>query len=230
MMTDELLSAAAQAALERHVARVTRDYDPTQPHCFSLTFERKIQKLRRRANHLTLYRAAHQAAAVVLVLLVSGSAWLTVDVQARSTLFGWIKELYETHVVYRFSGDTSGLDSSTTPDCYELNWIPDGYVKSRETDTGERVTTVYKNEDGQLLKFYYIYEPGETDIFVVTDGGEVKKTLVGDFAADLIVFPDSSAGNAILWTDDYDHVFYISGFVSENDLLNMAVSLTQKNF
>lgn len=229
MITDELLCTAARAAQAEHVAQVTRDYDPEQLHRFSLEFERKIQKLRRRANHLTLYRAAQQAAAVVLVLLVSRSAWLTVDVQARSALVGWIKELYETHVVYRFSGDTSDLDSSTPQNCYELNWIPDGYVKSRETDTGERVTTVYKNEDGQLLKFYYIYEPGKTDFFVVTDGGEVKKTLVGDFAADLIVFPDASAGNAILWTDDHDHVFYISGFVSEDDLLNMAVSLTQKN-
>ena len=127
MITDEMLREAARESLEDYVNSLERDYDPAHPHQFSKEFEKKIERLKRRANHPVFYKTMQRVASVVLAILIGGGAWLTVDVEARAAFFGWVKEVYETFFVYRFSGDA---DMSTKTSNYEPNWIPDGYTKS----------------------------------------------------------------------------------------------------
>ena len=225
MITDEMLREAARESLEDYVNSLERDYDPAQPHQFSKEFEKKIERLKRRANHPVFYKTMQRVASVVLAILIGGGAWLTVDVEARAAFFGWVKEVYETFFVYRFSGDA---DMSTKTSNYEPNWIPDGYSKSRETDTGSRITIFYHNDAGQTLRIHYVYDPDETNIFVDAVDGEIEKVSVGEYSADLILIEDPAVANGLMWTDINNCAFYISAFLDEADLIKVANSIYEK--
>ena len=73
---------------------------------------------------------------------------------------------------------------------YEFTWLPNGYVKLYEKDTGSRITRLYKNEAGQMLQFNYVYDPNETDIYVIAPTATVDDAVVNGYAADFIKIED----------------------------------------
>lgn len=225
MIKEELLREAAAKASEALAAYYERDYDPDEPLEPPPEFEKKIVRLKRRAKHPVFYKTMHRVASIALAILIAGSAWITVDAEARAAFFGWIKETYESFFVYRFSDD---IDVSVETDRYEPSWIPEGYEKSRESDLGGKVTIVYKNREGQLLRFHYIYDLGTTSAFVDAEDGTIKKCMIGDYDADLIVFDDVNTSNNILWIDRDNVAFHISAFLNEDDLIRVAKSVYKK--
>lgn len=80
-------------------------------------------------------------AAILLVMLISGSAWLMLDVKARAEFFGWIKWLYNSsYFAYKY--ETAEPPSEPTVR-YELPSIPDGYtlfLKKKTTAWLQRYT------------------------------------------------------------------------------------------
>lgn len=225
MITEEMLREAAEKAGEALTAYYERDYDPNEPLEIPPEFEKKIERLKRRAKHPVFYKTMHRVASIALAILITGSAWITVDAEARAAFFGWVKETYETFFVYRFSDD---INVSVEADRYEPSWIPEGYEKSRESDFGGKITIVYKNQEGQLLRFHYIYEFGTTGAFVDAEGGTIKKCKVGNYDADLILFDDIDISNNILWIDKNNIAFHISAFLSEDELIKVANSVYTK--
>lgn len=51
MITEEMLCAAAARSCEIYVSYLERGYTPENQHEFSLQFEKKIKKLKRKADH-----------------------------------------------------------------------------------------------------------------------------------------------------------------------------------
>ena len=62
MITEEMLRAAAAGAWERYYARLTAEYAPGRPFPVSEGFEKKIRRLKRRADHPVLYRTVRRIA------------------------------------------------------------------------------------------------------------------------------------------------------------------------
>lgn len=112
---------------------------------------------------------------------------------------------------------------------YEPNWLPAGYSRSRETDTGSRITIFYHNDAGQTLRVHYIYDPDETNIFVDAADGIIKKVPVGEYSADLVLIEDPSVTNNLMWIDKDNCAFCISAFLNEADLIKVANSIYEKN-
>ena len=222
MITDEMLREAAKESLEDYVNSLERDYDPEHPHQFSEEFKKKIKRLKRKADHPFLFRTLQRVASVALAVLISGSAWLAVDIEARAAFFGWIKEVYEVFFVYRFADD---VDIQNESGNYEPTWVPDGYSKAHETDTGSRLTILYTNDDGLMLKFNYIYAPNEANIFVIASDATVKNVIVNGYAADFIIPGDKGTANVLMWTDADNCAFHISAFLEEEDLVKLAESI-----
>ena len=106
MITEEMLREAAEKASEALAAYYERDYDPDKPLEIPSEFEKKIERLKRRAKHPVFYKTMHRVASIVLVILITGSAWITVDAEARAAVVGWVKEIYETYFVFRHDGIT----------------------------------------------------------------------------------------------------------------------------
>lgn len=60
MITEEMLCAAAARSCEIYVSYLERGYTPENQHEFSLQFEKKIKKLKRKADHPVFY-SRHEA-------------------------------------------------------------------------------------------------------------------------------------------------------------------------
>ena len=74
-------------------------------HDFSPAFEKKMQKLIRRANHPIRYRVAQAVACLLLAALLSGCTALAISPEVRAAFVGWVREVYETWFVYRYTGE-----------------------------------------------------------------------------------------------------------------------------
>ena len=98
MITEEMLREAVEKAGEALTAYYERDYDPNEPLEIPPEFEKRIERLKCRAKHPVFYKTMHRVASIALAILITSSAWITVDAEARAVVVGWVKEIYETYV------------------------------------------------------------------------------------------------------------------------------------
>ena len=221
MITDERLRAAAARSCEIYVSRLEQGYDPENQHEYSSEFERKIKKLKRKANHPILYRTMQRVASIILAILISGTAFLTVNTEARAAFFGWVKEVYETYFVYRFE-DVRNAQSGPTD--YRPAWLPEGYSEFYTNEADDTTTVIYANESGQMLKYNYISSPNETDWYINAVHVTIENVTVNGYPAQMLISNDPETASAILWTADDNTAFYISGFLSSDELIKIAES------
>ena len=123
-------------------------------------------------------KALRRVAAVFLVATVGASAWLAVDTNARAAFFGWVKEIYETYVVFRHDGITDTVPESAD---YRPTWLPNGYSEFRVNTSETRTVVIYDNEAGEMIRFSFIQNPDETDwqllLYVVADTYKIAGNL-----------------------------------------------------
>ena len=221
MITDEMLREAARESLDDDVNSLERDYDPNHPHQFSKEFEKKIERLKRRAKHPVFYKTMRRVASIALAILVTGSAWITVDAEARAAVVGWVKEIYETYFVFRHDGIT---DTNAESADYRPMWIPDGYSEFRVNTSETRTVVIYTNDVGEMIRFNFIQNPDETDWFIDVSQSDIKNAIVNGNKANLLIARNSNEANGIAWVSA-DTAFYVTGFVDEKDLVRIAESV-----
>lgn len=228
MLTDDMLRQAAAESSTAFVRAVEQDYDDNRQYSPSHQFEKKMNRLTRRANHPNLYHSAQRVASVVLAILLAGSAWLTVDVQAREAFFGWVKETYETFFIYRFTDESNELSSSAETSTYYPNWLPNGYIEQQTIDVGGTVSVYFRNDIGQLMDFSYTQTATNIDWFIDTTDMAQQEVNVGAFAADLFLSSTDDIANIIMWTSDNQTAFFISAFLPQEELILMAENISKK--
>ncbi len=225
MITDEMLRRAASKSNEIYVNYFESTYNPELQHEFSLEFEKRIEKLKRKVRHPYFYSPLKRVASVILALAISISVWLAVDAKAREAFFGWIKEVYETYFVYRY---TDNKKSDVSPAKYQLMGIPDGYTEVFVDDNENYYIAIYVDDSGEMLTFKYTNNPNETEWYVNASQMQKKQVYVNGYFADLLISTDPSVSNIILWTTSKNTAFYISAFLSENELIRLAKSVKEK--
>lgn len=180
MIPEELLRRAAAGSCAEYVEELTADFDPEYQHEFSPEFERKIKKLIRKTKHPAFYRTMQRVASFVLAVVLAGGAWLTVDVEARAAFIGWVKEVYETYFVYRYEGP----DMDAEPAQYQLTWVPEGYQEVFSDLADGEGSEAYVNESGQYLKFAYVSDPNNSNLFIITETAACYEVSVNGYPAD----------------------------------------------
>lgn len=226
MITDEMLRAAAAKTNDAHVKYLEQDYDPDHQHEFSPGFEKKIKKLKHKADHPVFYRSIQRVASILLALLIGGSTWLAVDIDARAAFFGWIKEIYETYVVYIFESDTPHNAGNAD---YRPAWLPEGYSESFVDDTEDTIFVAYSNNEGQMMTFSYIHDPDETTWLVDRNNAIVTQIRVNDNVAELFISTDVNNASAIMWSTADNTAFYVSAFLKDAELIRIAESVCPMN-
>lgn len=63
-------------------------------HEFSHTFTRNMQRIAQKTKHQLLHRILKNVACLAVLLLLSGSAFLTFNAEARGEFVGWLKDTY----------------------------------------------------------------------------------------------------------------------------------------
>lgn len=224
MMTDEMLVKAAEEA-----NRVLMESLPDKEACtyiFSDSFEKKMQKVIRRANHPNRYRIIRKVAVILLVAVLGASGFFAANTEAREKLFGWIKEDFLSLTSYRF-GDGEG--SIEHIEEVELGYIPDGYQEIQRRKSELSMSIVYEDENGRYLKIRCMGQSDTSGLYLVTEDYEKMITQVGEYEADVYISTDGEEGNAIVWIDKEESVLlYISGFLEQNELVKMAESIKIK--
>ncbi|MBM6888385.1 DUF4367 domain-containing protein [Pseudoflavonifractor phocaeensis] len=228
MITEEMLKAAAVEA-----DQVILDLLPASEECeheFSNSFQKKIRRISRRANHPVLYKLAKSVACFVLAVILTGGVWLTVDAEAREAFIRWVKEISGTYSVYHFEGTDSEMQTSEGQSSeeeifpkYSLAWIPDGYTEWETESVGDHIFAIYVNDSGDLLTFGYLPSSSATYMFVEMTDFTQESTYVGNIPADFYLSHSPDKSNLIVWTSpDGETAFYLDGFFSKEELIDMA--------
>ena len=193
LITDYALEQAAASVSEAMLKAI-----PSAEECrheFSPEFEAKIQKLQEKERQHTHRRSiARRVAAVILAIVLGAGVWLATDSQARAAVAKWFREVYETHIVYRFTGETPSGELPT----YKPTWIPDGYEEVTVVGTETIQTLVYqKGEDAFTITYYWMSEDRIAQ-FIGTDG-EGKLISVGRNQGHYYPHASADTTNDLIW-------------------------------
>lgn len=223
MISESMLCEAALQSGEVYVQFFESTCDAEEPHVFSAQFDQKIEKLHRKANFTALRTFVRYTAAILLVMLISGSAWLIFDVKARAEFVGWIKWLYNSsYFAYKYETAEPPSKSAVR---YELPSIPDGYTLFFEKEDNGMVAKVYKDSKGRFLKFMYAHNADEQFWLFDMTYSELTPTKVNGIDADFLLSHDENTANSILWVLPDNTAFFLSAFLDEEDLIRLAESV-----
>lgn len=216
MITEEMLKKAAEASCDAYEAQRTAGFDPEQAHTFSPEFEEKMRNLRRKPRRDSGYRLLRQIAAVLVVAIGVGIAFL--NFQAGANYAGWVGSKNMGLYTYEYEGRIKNPAAE-----YALSDIPEGYVEVPEYETGTEF--VYQDEEENYLTFAYIQSPNHAKLFFRMRDAEPQKITVNGYTADY--FCMSNAAGAIVWWDENDTLFYVTGFFEEETLVKIAESVVK---
>lgn len=226
-MTDQALDDLFRQVLLDAVLQEESDLMKELPdHDFSPDFNRKMKKLLHRADHPIRYRVLQTVACFLVAIVLLGGSVLTFSAEARDAFMSWVREMYETWFVYRYTGEAQ----PTVDDMVYLpTWIPEGYEKTVSPEVGIYVRTQYENSAKDLLTFSYVKGTETTSLNVQWEGAIVRQTSVGHLSADLYLNPNDGP-NILVWTDlKRDVAFWITAPLTEKELVRVAESVQESD-
>ena len=225
MISEEMLKKAAAEA-----DQAIRDSLPAPADCkheFSPSFQRKMRRTFRKANHPVIDKLPKYAACFVLVIALAGGTWLTVDVEARAAFFAWVREQYEAFVEYRFIGEAP--QESEIVD-YELAWLPEGFSLQKEQSLGNSSYLTYANDSGQRILFSYLQGDDVTSLFMMADYTEVQSVQIGNVEADFYQASRETSPNGLVWVSEEENMcFCITASLPKDTLLKLAEGVQKNN-
>lgn len=153
--------------------QIIRDSLPAPAECehnFSPSFQKKMRRIFRRAKHPVVYKLPKYAACFVLIVALASSTWLTVDAEARTAFFAWVREQYETYIEYKFlgRGQADNIDTQYSP-----TWLPDGFSMLKCNVAPEKTHIIYENDSGMRLTFLSLKEADALSMFLSSDYKEM---------------------------------------------------------
>lgn len=230
MLTDAILKEATAEAERFLLSIVPED---SEPHVFSKRFERKMQKLIRRANHPIRYQVMRTAAAVALAIVTLFGAVMAVSPEARAAVIGWVKSaFYEFFEYSNQNSQTNGASSNTDGDAvkyeYHLSVAPEGYWEWRAVEKVDGNIQLYLNNAGDVLQFSYSYGDIFSSKFVKAENYEQHSAFVNGHRADIYISLKENEASGIVWQDINGNViFQISAIADKEVLIKIAETVTK---
>lgn len=225
MISEEQLRLAAQRAGKALAESLPEPEDCH--HEFSPEFERKMRKLIRKSRHPGFYKGLKRAACFLLVLLLSGGAFLTVNAEARELVFGWISEKFEDSQRYFHQGDPTPAEDIVY---YQID-VPDEYwLESRYEGEGY-INEYYVNEEGKYVNFVYQYitEISGGEMYIIDTESKKKNVFVHDMPADLYIADLPENSNTVVWTDtETGALLDVTAYMDEDELIALAESVVPR--
>lgn len=181
---------------------------------------------RRRARPLWK-NVAQKAAVILLVFSLSLGSLMAVSPTVRAAVVRWVTEWYETHVVYRFSGEQL---SGEMPQ-YEITDLPEGYVEDERVDWPTYISIIYRkanDENAPWIYLRYVYMQQGTVNNIGTEGADIIPVTVNGIEGQLYLArnPDES-DSTITWIDPNENIlFAVSAALGADDILHIAESVS----
>lgn len=173
-----------------------------------------------------IWKSALQKVAMILLVFTLGlGSLMAVSPTVRAAVVRWVTEWYETHIVYRYSGEQI---TGEMPQ-YEITDLPEGYIEDERVNWPSYVSVVYQNKDTDktiYLDCTYMRQGSASDY--VTDGVEVVPVAVNGLSGQLFLTDDwENKWNTITWIDAERNLqFEIDANVNRDVILHMAESVS----
>lgn len=169
--------------------------------------------------------ALQKVAMILLVFTLSLGSLMAVSPTVRAAVVRWVTEWYETHIVYRYSGEQI---TGEMPQ-YEITDLPEGYAEDERVNWPSYVSVVYQNKDtGKTIYLDCTYMQQGSASDYVTDGVEVVPVTVNGLSGQLFLTDDwENKWNTITWNDAERNLqFEIDANVNRDVILHMAESVS----
>ena len=226
---DRMMQHVLLDAIKRDCEKETDDVPAFKP---TRHYQRQIAAMlkdplkweRRRARPLWK-NVAQKAAVILLVFSLSLGSLMAVSPTVRAAVVRWVTEWYETHIVYRYSGEQI---TGEMPQ-YEITDLPEGYAEDERVNWPSYVSVVYQNKDtGKTIYLDCTYMQQGSASDYVTDGVEVVPVTVNGLSGQLFLTDDwENKWNTITWIDAERNLqFEIDANVNRDVILHMAESVS----
>ena len=168
-------------------------------------------------------RVLQKVAMILLVFSLSLGSLMAVSPTVRAAVVRWVVEWYETHIVYKYSGE----DISGEMPQYDILELPQGYTETIREIYEASVSVVYESPSGEMICLDYTnMQQGAANIFVPGDDAILDVTVNG-MQGQLFLPNDPEAVKTVTWIDvDSNLQFVVRAFCSEIDILHIAESVS----
>lgn len=225
ILTEQLLAEAA-AEIDAAMMRGLPEPEECRPE-FSRWFEQKMKRVLRRGRHPAVYRVMQRAAAFVLVLFLGFAAIMAVSPTVRASVWGWIREKYESFNRYYFE-DRPADDVRNAE--YYIAGLEADYELLESNGTNGNHFDVYKNSAAEYVYFSYATNVSVEAIYIEEEGYRIEQANINGEPADIYISEDETKSNCIFWSDhDNKIMFYISGHFDADGLIALAESVCRKS-
>lgn len=213
-----------QKADEEQVVCEDISFNPSVRYQHSMRAMYKEPKKWLRNRERPVWKSMLRRVAMILLAVSIGFGGLMVGVPTvRAAVIQWIMEWYETHIVYRYSGD----DVSSESNEYEITALPDGFSEVERINLSNIVWVSYADGEGNVISFDYVYmHQGAASSFETGDTLTIETSVNGMPG---YFFESTEAGkfNTFTWVDEQAGIqFTISGSFNLDILLSMATSVS----
>ena len=170
---------------------------------------------------------AQKAAVILLVFSLSLGSLMAVSPTVRAAVVRWVTEWYETHVVYRFSGEQIADEMPQ----YEVTDLPEGYAETERVEWPSYVSIIYQkvnDENAPWIYLQYIYmQQGASSNFEIENADIIPVTVNG-LEGQLYLTKDSEQSDStITWIDPNENIlFAVSAALGADDILHIAESVS----
>lgn len=172
---------------------------------------------------------AQKIAVILLVFSLSLGSLMAVSPTVRAAVVRWVTEWYETHIVYRYSGEQI---TGEMPQ-YEITNLPEGYAEdvSKRIEWPEYISFTYhnsneENDQGIIFDYTYMSQGGVADF--VTEDSETISVTVNGMKGELFLAKDwKNTRSTLTWIDTDNNIqFTLMAALNENDILHIAESVS----
>ena len=170
---------------------------------------------------------AQKAAVILLVFSLGLGSLMAVSPTVRAAVVRWVTEWYETHVVYRFSGEQI---ADEMPQCGVTD-LPEGYAETERVEWPSYVSIIYQNvndENASWIYLQYIYmQQGASSNFGIENADIIPVTVNGLEGQLYLTRDTEGADSTITWiVPDENMLFAVSAALNANDILHIAESVS----
>ena len=226
---DRMMQHVLLDAIKRDCEKETDDVPAFKP---TLRYQRQMAAMlsdplkwaQKRARPLWK-NVAQKIAVILLVFSLSLGSLMAVSPTVRAAVVRWVTEWYETHIVYRYSGEQIIGEMPQ----YEITDLPEGYIEDERVNWPSYVSVVYQNKDtGKTIYLDCTYMQQGSASDYVTDGVEVVPVTVNGLSGQLFLTDDwENKWNTITWIDAERNLqFEIDANVNRDVILHMAESVS----
>ena len=223
MVTDVMLREAAGEAENAILASLS--LRTVELHQFSSQFQKKIDKLVRRAKHPIRYQFMRSAAAILLLVAILFGMVFAISPEVRAGVINWVRRTFEIYQQYT-PGETTPIEIRYE---YVLSGIDEKLlIQEIERENGK--VFLYRGEGNSMIKFSYTYGAENNEVFVESDGYTIGNIMIGNIVAEIYTTQEDGKNNIIVWKDEEGNaILHISAHTDQDALIELAESVQRKD-